>query len=260
MQINKAIELPRKILEVKLDSSPFTHGVIDEFLDEESAQKIESEFLDFDSQKWYQYRNQIEDKKALNDWNCFPPFTYKFFVFLNSKPFLQALSELIGTALQPDPGLNGGGWHCHGKGGNLNPHLDYSIHPKLGLQRKINLILYLSSQLKPEHGGQLGLWEHDPTTNAPGRLAKEIDPKFNRAVIFDTTQNSWHGMSRPLIQPEGIFRKSLAVYYLCTPSIGADPRGKALFAPRVDQKDDPAILNLIKLRSGVDTASKTYRA
>ena len=24
-----------------------------------------------------------------------------------------------------------GGWHCHSDGGNLNSHMDYSIHPKL---------------------------------------------------------------------------------------------------------------------------------
>ena len=31
----------------------------------------------------------------------------------------------------------------HGTGGNLNVHKDYSVHPKLGLRRKLNLI-YIS--------------------------------------------------------------------------------------------------------------------
>ena len=31
----------------------------------------------------------------------------------------------------------------HKAGGNLAIHLDYSIHPKMNLQRKLNLILYL---------------------------------------------------------------------------------------------------------------------
>jgi len=34
----------------------------------------------------------------------------------------------------------------HAAGGNLNPHLDYSIHPKMGLQRKLNVIIYLFTQ------------------------------------------------------------------------------------------------------------------
>jgi glutamyl-tRNA synthetase len=32
--------------------------------------------------------------------------------------------------------LHGGGLHCHKAGGKLNTHLDYSLHPKLNLQRK----------------------------------------------------------------------------------------------------------------------------
>jgi Rps23 Pro-64 3,4-dihydroxylase Tpa1-like proline 4-hydroxylase len=35
----------------------------------------------------------------------------------------------------------------------LNVHLDYSIHPKLGLERRLNLVLYITSGWKPEWGG-----------------------------------------------------------------------------------------------------------
>jgi hypothetical protein len=55
------------------------------------------------------------------------------------------LSKKLDLFLYPDPGLHGGGWHMHGAGGNLNPHLDYSIHPKSGLMRKLNIIIYLSN-------------------------------------------------------------------------------------------------------------------
>jgi hypothetical protein len=166
---------------------------------------------------------------------------------------------LAGAKLYSDQGLHGGGWHIHGTGGNLNPHLDYSIHPKLGLQRKLNVIVYVSSGLETRHGGHLGLWEHDPATNRPGKLVREIEPKFRRAVIFDTSQNSWHGMSRGLTQPEGIYRKSLATYFLCEPAKDSDPRGRALFAPREEQKGDAGIEDLIKARSGVASSEKVYR-
>ncbi|HEX4141056.1 MAG TPA: 2OG-Fe(II) oxygenase [Candidatus Methylacidiphilales bacterium] len=241
------------------DGQPFRHCVIDDFVSEEAARQLESEVLPYDSPKWYVYKNQIEDKKALNDWNIFPAETYKYFQCLNSPEFVAVLSKLTVTRLYADPGVHGGGWHAHGPGGNLNPHLDYSIHPKLGLQRKLNIILYISSELKPEHGGHLGLWEHDSATNRPGMLKREIEPRFGRAVLFDTTQNSWHGMSRPLTQPEGIYRKSLAAYFLCDPPQGADPRGRALFAPREEQKGDAAIEELIKARSGVTSSEKVYR-
>ncbi len=238
---------------------PFHYCVVDDFVSKELALQLESDFLPYDSLKWFVYQNQIEDKKALCDWNVFPPATYRFFRFLESPSFVKLLSDLTGAKLEPDPGLHGGGWHIHGPGGNLNPHLDYSLHPKLGLQRKLNIILYVSSTLKAEHGGHLGFWEHDPKTDRPGKLVHEIAPKFARAVIFDTTQNSWHGMSSQLTQPEGIYRKSLAIYYLCEPAADAASRGRALYAPRDEQKGDAEIEALIKARAGVASSEKVYR-
>jgi hypothetical protein len=88
---------------------------------------------------------------------------------------------------------------------------------------------------------------------------QEVQPIFNRAVLFDTTQNSWHGMSRPLTQPEGVYRKSLAVYYLTDPPTGADMRERALFAPRESQKGDEEISEIIRIRSDASNYSKAYR-
>ena len=238
---------------------PFDHCIIDDFLNYDVARQLESEFLLYEDPKWFCYKNSIEDKKALNDWNSFPSLTYKVFRELVSEEFISVLSRAIGTPLYQDPGLHGGGWHIHGPGGNLNPHFDYSIHPKVGLQRKINIIIYISADLEEAHGGHLGLWSHNKKENAPGDLVKIVQPKFNRAVIFDTTQNSWHGMCRPLTQPEGIYRKSLAVYYLTNPPVDADRRERALFAAREEQKGDQSVEDLIRKRADSRDFSSVYR-
>jgi len=155
--------------------------------------------------------------------------------------------------------LHGGGWHMHGTGGNLNPHFDYSIHPKCGLQRKLNIIMYLSQDLRPsEHKGHLGLWSHDETNNQPKELIKEVAPVFNRAIIFDTTQHSWHGMSQQLQVPKGIYRKSLAVYYLTEPK-QAESHQRAVYAPRDTQKNDKRVLKAIKLRQDSQRYAKAYK-
>lgn len=240
-------------------AAPFDHCVVDGFLRTQALPELEAEFPAYDSERWFRYKNAIEDKKTLNDWNAFPPATYRFFSLLNAPQFVERLSELVGVRLYSDNGLHGGGWHVHGTGGNLNPHLDYSLHPKLSVQRKLNIIVYLSRELRQEHGGHLGLWEADPLEERPGRLVHEIEPKFNRAAIFDTTQQSWHGLSRPLIQPEGVLRKSLAIYYLCDPPEDVDRRGRALFAPRENQLGDPRVEDLIRLRSDIRTSSKVYQ-
>ena len=241
------------------NANPFNHCVINDFLHTEVLEHIQREFLSFESERWHVYNNAIENKKTLNDWNMFPKNTYQLFNYMNSTVVLDKLSELIKMPLYADPGLHGGGWHAHGPGGNLNPHLDYSIHPKLGRQRKLNIIIYISPTLTEQHGGHLGLWKHDSQTNQPGELVKEIAPQCNRAVLFDTTQNSWHGMSRTLEVPPGIYRQSLAIYYLCDPEEGTDSRQRALFAPRDIQKGDKNIEELIALRANVETSHKVYR-
>lgn len=238
---------------------PFNHLIIDNFLREEIAIQLSSEFPAYDAKEWYIYSNPIEEKRAINNWNAYPPLTYQVLSFFNSSEFIRFMSDLVGNALFTDNGLHGGGWHMHGIGGNLNPHVDYSIHPKLKLQRKLNLILYLSREIQQEHGGHLGLWASDPATGKISVLSKEIFPKFNRAVIFDTTQNSWHGMSRPMQVPDNIFRKSLAVYYLQVPATDASPRARALYAPRENQRGDKEIEELIAARADLARSASVYR-
>jgi len=62
-------------------------------------------------------------------------------------------------------------------------------------------------------------------------------PKYNRAIIFDTSQNSWHGLSREINLPKNIYRKSIAVYYLSKFKKNHLLNEKALFAPRENQKN-----------------------
>jgi len=238
---------------------PFDHCVIDNFFDIDFANKLEDEFPDYDDDSWYIYDNPLENKKALNNWNMFPQNTYLALLTLNSNKFISILKKSITKILFSDSGLHGGGWHIHGKGGNLNPHLDYSIHPKCGLQRKLNLIIYLSRNLNPsKHKGHLGFWSNDDIDKQPKDLVKEIAPIFNRAVLFDTTQNSWHGFSQPLNVQDGIYRKSLAIYYLTLPTAKQDNM-RAIYAPRDNQKHNKKILEIIEKRKDVHGSSEVYK-
>ena len=238
---------------------PFDHCVVDNFFDLQIAKGLESDFPKYEDNAWFEYNNPLEHKKALNDWNAYPPLTYQILMMLNSSQMIQLLEKYVGFHLFPDMGLHGGGWHIHGIGGNLNPHLDYSIHPKCGLQRKLNIIIYLSQELRPiNHKGHLGLWSHNEMDNQPNELVKEVAPNFNRAIIFDTTQNSWHGMSQKLQVPKGIYRKSLAVYYLTEPK-QAQSNQRALYAPRDNQKNDKKVLKAIELRQDSQRFANAYK-
>ena len=81
-------------------------------------------------------------------------------------------------------------------------------------------------------------------------MESSIIPIFNRAVLFDTTQNSWHGVTEGIFCPKDQYRKSLALYYLIPTNDLDNKRQKALFAPREEQIGNSEVENLIKTRSG----------
>lgn len=229
-------------------NDPFDHWVIDQFQLLDYAKQLSNDFVDYYNKDWFEYNNPLEVKKTCNNWWDFPPTTYKFIEYLNSPKFIKMLEDITGIqSLHADPGLHGAGWHMHGPGGKLNVHLDYSIHPKLNLERKLNLIYYLSEDWEPEWGGNLQLWSGDERKAA--KHIKTVDCFFNRAILFDTTQNSWHGFPDRIQCPDGNYRKSIAMYYLVEPQESARPdRKRALYTPSKEQENDPEVLELIKSR------------
>jgi len=243
-----------------LNSNPFNHVVIDNFWLPEVADKLYKEFPKYDDERIWNahYNNAIENKKACNHWDKFPSTTYTAFNFLGNDWFQNKIRFVANKDdLYMDFGLHGGGWHAHTTGGNLNMHLDYNIHPKLGMQRKLNIIIYLVKDWDISYGGGLELWTHNDETNRPKNHAKTIDLKFNRAVLFDTTQNSWHGLPYPLKCPEGKVRQSMAAYYLGNAPANSEVRPRALFAPRQDQIGNAEIEELIRNRSSLSTVKIT---
>ena len=112
--------------------------------------------------------------------------------------------------------LEGGGLHQSSTGGFLNIHADYTVHPhERSWQRRANLILYLNDDWHPEYGGDLELWSADMK-----QCVEKVAPIANRAIIFTTDVDSFHGHPEPMRCPEGAARRSLALYYF---SVEEDP-------------------------------------
>ena len=228
---------------------PYDHWVLDDFFPVDVARRLANEFPDYNEPNWHWYNNPLENKKAKNHWYEFPQLTYQIFSHLNSTEFIETIRGITGIkTLYPDIGLHGGGWHMHSRGGKLNIHLDYNINPKLNLQRKLNLIVYLTEDWDTSWGGGLELWSHNEETNLPDKREVVIDNIFNRAILFDTTQNSWHGLPQPITCPEGTYRKSIAVYYMTDLPEDTNQRKRALYAPTKEQENDSEVLDFIKER------------
>ena len=238
---------------------PFPFAIVDNFFKKAIAKKLEKEFLNYNDTNLHVYNNYCEVKKSCNNWNLFPPLTYKIFTILNSRKISKIISKKLNIAkIFPDYGLNGGGWHLMSKNGKLNPHLDYALHPKINAQRKFNLIIFLSNGWKKNWGGETCFYsKNHKNKNMPGKLSTKIYPKFNRAILFDVSQFGWHSVE--LIKQKGI-RKSIATYYLIPlKKNNIIERQKALYAPTKNQIGNKKIAKFIKLRSNSHLFSKVYK-
>jgi hypothetical protein len=236
----------------------FPYTVIDNFFSENIANKLEKEFPSYNDKRLHVYNNYCEVKKTLNVWNFFPQLTYNIFTILNSNKITKLITKFLKTPnVISDNGLHGGGWSMMSKDGKLNPHLDYSLHPKIKAQRKFNLIIFLSKNWKKNWGGELSFYlKNQSNKKMPGKLFKKIEPKFNRAVIFDTSRYSWHGVEE--IKANCI-RKTIAVYYLIPLKKNSlIKRQRALYSPTKKQIYNKKILKFIKLRSNSKKFSKVY--
>jgi hypothetical protein len=93
-------------------------------------------------------------------------------------------------------------------GGKLAIHADSNVLAPSDVYRRINVLLYLNKNWKPEYCGNLELWDE-----ALHGCVQSIAPLFNRLVIFGTNKKSFHGHPIPLNTPPEITRKSIALYY-----------------------------------------------
>lgn len=202
-------ELPQLAARYK-EARPFPHIHLLNFLEEDAARSLAEQFPSPSSNAWIQYKHFNENKSGLTRRELFPEGLRKLVDELNSEEFLSWLSQLTGIPnLVADPTLEGGGLHQSGRGGFLNLHTDFTVHHShKEWRRRVNLILYLNPEWREEWGGAIELWD--------ARMQKccaSVPPFLNHALIFSTIEDSFHGFPEKLRCPEGVSRKSLALYY-----------------------------------------------
>jgi hypothetical protein len=192
-----------------LAAKPFPHVVFDNFFDPRLIDLVLEEFPKPDAIRWQSFDNAQEIKLASSREAHFGPVTRLLLYHLNSITFLSFLSRVTGiNNLISDPGFEGGGLHQIIRGGKLGVHADFNKHRDFGLDRRLNLLLYLNKDWREEYGGHLQLWDREMS-----RCEEKVLPIFNRVMIFGTTDFTYHGHPDPLQCPEGMTRKSLALYY-----------------------------------------------
>lgn len=190
-------------------AEPFPHVVLDGVLPDAALDLALDVFPEPDSAVWKVYDNPLEKKLETQGEDRLDDAASLLLYQFNSAPFLAFLEELSGIeGLIPDPYFHGGGFHQIEPGGKLSIHADFSGHPTLPLDRRLNVLIYLNRDWDAAYGGHLELWNRDAT-----ECCHRVEPVFNRMVVFSTNETSFHGHPEPLRCPPGRTRKSIALYY-----------------------------------------------
>nr|QDY51902.1 hypothetical protein 1_287 [Mimiviridae sp. ChoanoV1] len=237
-----------------IKSKPFNYLIIDDFLDSNFIEKIYDSYpKNYDD--WHFYNNPLEVKYANNNIGNMDCNIKNLFYILSSKQIVNLFSDISNIKdLEYDPYLHGAGLHAHPKYGRLNMHLDYEKHQILkNKERRLNIILFLNREWRKEWNGDNQFWDENMK-----ECKVKTYPKFNRALIFQTNDKSWHGLPDKIKCPDSFYRKSLAYYYISPlknknsdskfGNNGSGHRTKAAFIKRPSDKYDSRLEKLYKIR------------
>ncbi len=197
---------------VEYFNEPYRHIVIDDFFPEELASLCLKSFPDLNDDTWEHANDKDIEIKYRTTWQSefdIPEGIVEAIRILNSSIFLKAMGDRIGIPkLVPDAYFSGGGLNVTMPGGLLDVHVDGNYHDASGLNRRLNALVYLNPEWQPEWGGEFGVYD------SKGEVClKKVAPLFNRLVIFDSHDFSFHGLPDPISFPPEKSRKSILLYY-----------------------------------------------
>jgi hypothetical protein len=225
-------------------AKPFRHIILDDFFDSTLLDRVCREIPKLDDETWVR-----ESDHSIKQFNHRTPVTLavgasELVTLLHSATFLYFLSEITGIwELLPDPYLQGASYHVVPRGGFFNIHTDRNVAYSTGIVRRIALMLYLNKGWKTEYGGQFELWNETGT-----QRVKSVEPVFNRCLIFEVTETSYHGLPVPVACPPGQTRNSFAVYYhtVAKPGDGEFKEHSSVYAPTAYRQKSYGMRNLAK--------------
>jgi len=188
---------------------PFPHVLIPDVISVQ-PQDVLPFFPPSSFPQWLRYGDLYQaEKMTFGKVDCMPEPFRSMLQELSAAPFLEFLERLTGiSGLMPDPYLHGAGLHCSGPGGVMAPHTDTHLNQRLGIFKRVNVLIYLNPDWEESYGGCLELFDHGDTT-APVRT---VVPRWGTCVVFRTDARSVHGFSRPIVGLNR-FRRAIVVYY-----------------------------------------------
>ncbi len=207
-------------------SGPTTrYVVIDNFLHDGLCEQLREGFRNLAGKRAAvvtRDHKHVRGKAGTPNWERMTPLQRDFFRAANSPEMCRYIQDITDIeSVVADDDLFGGGLHEIRRGGYLRVHTDFNYHPTTGLNRRLNLLLYLNPVWKDEWNGHIELWNE-----AISRPYVKLQPIANRVLLFETTEVSYHGHPSPLLTPPDFHRRSMAVYYYSSWPEGLARRNK----------------------------------
>lgn len=196
-------------------AQPFKHVVIDDFFEPGFCQQLLDQFPSFKDKDAVDENKTVGKKAVVQSVKQIGSAYEQLDAMVQSQDFLQLIGQITGIKnLIYDPNYIGGGTHNNLDGQELDPHVDFTHHPLTSHHRRLNLIVYLNHEWQPSWGGNIEFHKNPRLTPDEDDIIS-VEPLFNRAVIFETNNLSWHGFP-PINLPadkKDLSRKSFALYY-----------------------------------------------
>lgn len=195
------------------NADPFRYVVIEDFLDPALCQQLLEDFPRFEDRYALNEMGEVGGKAVRMGVRDLSDAYRALDSYIQTPEFLAYVSTVTGIPdLLYDAEYVGGGTHENRHGQSLDAHVDFNYHPTTRTHRRLNLIVYLNHEWEEAWGGALQL-HSDPWNSAANRTFPVL-PLFNRAVIFETNEHSWHGFEAIHLPEEKrqISRKSFAIY------------------------------------------------
>lgn len=195
-------------------AKPFKHVCIDGFLEGYAAEQALTDFPSFDKSKAVNEYGEIGKKAVNTRLAAISPFYAKIYEYLFSVEFLASMSQLTGIQdLIGDPTMYGGGTHENLHGQELDAHVDFNYVAGGNAHRRLNLLIYLNKNWDSAWGGDIEIHSNprDPDTNE----IRSYRVDFNRAILFETNEYSWHGFPKvnlPISEQDTNSRKCISIY------------------------------------------------